>query len=77
MEIRSIQSKRYDKINDVLYIKFSSMANSYGDEKNGVVLFRDMFTGEVTGVTVFYPVRDREERKAQLHAMGLDVDITV
>ena len=43
----------YDKKNNVRYIKLSDNNNSYGDEiANGIVIFRDVKTDEVTSVTI-------------------------
>ncbi len=43
-----------DKKNDILYITLSDMSNSYGDEDdNGNVIFRDLKTDRITGITIF------------------------
>lgn len=42
-----------DRQNDVLYIAFSDMSNSYGDEDNGTITFYDLVTDQITGVTIF------------------------
>lgn len=43
-----------DQKNDVLYVAFSDMKKSYGDEiQNGVVVFYDIDDDSVTGVTIF------------------------
>ena len=78
LEINYIQSKTYDRINDILYIKFASTSMSYGDEtEDGVVVMRDIITDEVTGVTIMYPKRDYAIRVQQLKRLGLDVDISI
>lgn len=38
---------------DVVYIKLKDDSNSYGDEiADGVVVFRDLSSDEVTGITI-------------------------
>lgn len=44
----------YDKKFDVLYIRLGDMSNAIGDEDpDGIVVHRDMTTGELRGITVF------------------------
>jgi len=47
-------SLNLDKKNDILYISFSDTNNSFGKEiSNGFVVLHDLFTGEITGITIF------------------------
>lgn len=45
---------QYDEKNDILYISISNMNNSYGeDDGDGNVVFRDVSTEQISGVTIF------------------------
>ena len=73
-----IHNAIYDSSNDVLYIHFTSKPakNSYGDEVvDGIVIFSDMDTDEMTGITIFYPKRDLRDRLRELHGLGLEIDL--
>jgi len=44
----------YDKQFDILYVSISSTSASYGDEAiDGLVVLRDLFTEDITGITIF------------------------
>lgn len=43
----------FDENNNILYVSLADMSNSYGDENiDGVIIFRDIDTDKVTGVTI-------------------------
>jgi len=44
----------YDKQHDILHIKIADNSNSYGaEDENGVNVFRDAETDQITGYMVF------------------------
>ena len=44
----------YDKQFDILYVSTESAGSSYGDEStDGLVVFRDLFTEDITGIIIF------------------------
>lgn len=67
----------YDKSNDILYVRLSATPiASYGEEtQDGVVLMKSFENNEVTGITVFYPKRDRKQREAQLKLLGYPLNL--
>ena len=76
LAISYIQKADYDRENDILYIKFGSTKSSFGDEAtDGIVVFRDLFTDDVTGLTVFYPRKRHDQRIRELKALGFSVNI--
>ena len=73
---RFFHSVSYDEINDILYLRFDSSVNSYGDEETpGIVLMKDMDTDAITGITVFYPKLKHDDREAKLKQLGYDIDL--
>jgi len=44
----------YDEQFDILYVNIDASSSSYGDEDvEGIVVFRDLFTEDITGMTIF------------------------
>lgn len=43
----------FDAKNDVLYIVLTPSHLSYGEDRDGVVIMRDVDTDEITGLTIF------------------------
>ena len=62
----------YDKQFDILYVNITETRSSYGDEDiDGLVVFRDFFTEELTGMTIF----DFKEKQANGTLPPLPIDI--
>lgn len=75
--MKQIGRSEYDRDTDILYVHFTNdRGDSYGDEEdNGVEVFKDCWTNEITGFQVYH-IRDYErERQEQMHEMGLDYDL--
>ena len=72
-----IKKSEYDSLSDILYVHFlNDRGDSYGDEaKNGVEIFRDCETDEVTGFEVSHVSLDSIGRQAQMLEMGLNYDL--
>lgn len=53
--IKQIGRSEYDALSDILYVHFlNDNGDSYGDDfENGVELFRDSNTDEITGFQVY------------------------
>lgn len=64
-----------DKKNDVLYITTDDMRESYGDEiENGLVVFRDLSTEQITGVTVFDFLKKYQKNEIDSIKLPIDID---
>lgn len=67
----------YDNVFDVLYLKFKSTSNSYGDETiDYLVIFKDIDTDEITGLTIFdfKKLYDRKDKIISIIAKYIDTD---
>lgn len=61
--------------NDVLYIATDDMRESYGDEiENGLVVFRDLSTERITGVTVFDFLKKYQKNEIDSIKLPIDID---
>lgn len=64
-----------DEKNDILYVKFDSTKNSYGDEiQDGVVYLHDIINDNITGITIFDFLKRYE--KGILNNEWLPYDLT-
>ena len=72
-----IKNSEYDRLSDILYVHFSNdRGDSYGDEaENGVELFRDCETNEITGFEVTHVRLNPSARQRQMKEMGFDYDL--
>lgn len=73
MERSCILKVDYDSKNDILYLDFmNTHGNSYADDEApvGIEIMRDIDTDEVTGLMVYYAMRDMAERQSQIEGMG-------
>lgn len=67
-------SLNLDRQNDILYMAFSNMEQSYGDEKqNGIVIFYDFRDDTITGITIFDFIKRYKMKK--LYELDLPIDI--
>ena len=67
-----IRTKSYDRLNDILYITFNnSRGTSYADDSPiGFEIMRDWDTEEITGLMVYYPKRQMQDRQCVLEQLG-------
>ena len=72
-----IKRSKYYPDDDILYVHFSNdRGDSYGAEaENGVEIFKDCETDEITGFEVRYVQVNPEARQNQMREMGLDYDL--
>ena len=75
--MRPIGKSEYDRDTDILYVHFANdKGDSYGsDEDNGVEVFKDCETDEVTGFQVSHIRHYESERQKQMIKMGLNYDL--
>ncbi len=75
--MKQIGKSEYDRDTDILYVHFANdRGDSYGfEEDNGVEVFKDCSTDEITGFQVYHIRNYEEERQKQMHEMGLDYDL--
>lgn len=67
----------YDKRNDILYVIFANdKGESYCEElTDGIEEMIDMMTETPTGIMVYYPHRDLEQRQKELNEIGLKLNL--
>lgn len=72
-----IKKSKYYPDDDILYVHFvNDRGDSYGaEEDNGVEVFKDCQTNEVTGFQVYHIRNYERERQRQMKEMGLDYDL--
>ncbi|MBQ9009142.1 MAG: hypothetical protein IJ088_07430 [Clostridia bacterium] len=74
---RPIERSEYDPFSDILYVHFlNDKGDSYGDDfENGVEIFRDSLTDEITGFQVYHLNGCEDERQKQMNTMGLSYSL--
>ena len=66
----------YDKRYDTLYVAFSDNSNSYGDDSlNDVILMRDLFTDDITGITILSFLK--KYRSNSLPELPIDLGLSI
>lgn len=72
-----IKRSEYDSLSDILYVHFANdRGDSYGAEaENGVEIFKDCETNEITGFEVYHIQLNPDERQNQMREMGLNYDL--
>ncbi len=66
----------YDPENDVLYIRLSDSKNVYGDEDpTNMVIFRDLDTDSLTGVTIMDYMQMYRKRDDRLNTVPSMVNL--
>lgn len=75
--MKPIEKSEYDRNTDILYVHFSNdRGDSYGfEEDNGVEIFKDCDTDEITGFQVSHIRNFETERQKQMIEMGLDYNL--
>ena len=70
-----IRKVTYDQNNDILYVTFeNAKGTSYADEGPfGIEIMRDWNTEEVTGVLIYYPKSEMNDRQKKLDSMGFGI----
>ena len=70
-----IQKVTYDKNNDILYVSFeNAKGTSYADDGPfGIEIMRDWNTEEVTGLMVYYPRKELQDRQRKLDSLGFEL----
>ena len=70
-----IRKVTYDQNNDILYVTFeNAKGTSYADEGPfGIEIMRDWNTEEVTGVLIYYPKAQMNDRQKKLESMGFGI----
>ncbi len=70
-----IQKVTYDKNNDILYVSFeNAKGTSYADDGPfGIEIMRDWNTEEVTGLMVYYPRKELQDRQRKLASLGFEL----
>ena len=72
-----IKRSKYYPDDDILYVHFENdRGDSYGfEEENGVEIFKDCETDEITGFEVYHISLNPEARQNQMRKMGLNYDL--
>lgn len=73
-----IQKVTYDKNNDILYVSFeNAKGTSYADDGPfGIEIMRDWDSEEVTGLMIYYPHKEMQDRQQKLDSLGFRIDLS-
>ena len=74
--IKKVNEINYDRAVDVLYLTFSNMSNSYGDEDiDNIVFFKDIDSEEITGITILNFLKMYKRNDSRLRSLNKFIDV--